>query len=142
MIRQSRANAVWKGGLKDGNGKVSTESGVLSSVAYTFAQRFESARGTNPEELVAAAHAACFAMAASAELGKAGMSPESLDVRSTLNFEQKDGKATTTKIHLDLTATVPGAAKDAFLKAVEAAKVGCPISRLLNTEITLDAKLV
>ncbi len=141
MIRQSKASAVWNGGLKDGKGTVSVESGVLNNTAYTFAQRFESAKGTNPEELIAAALAGCFSMAFSGELGKAGLTPQSIDTGATLTFDTKDGKPTITKIHLDCTAKVPNAKQDAFQAAAEGARAGCPISRLLDTEITLDAKL-
>jgi len=141
MIRQSKANAVWRGGLKDGKGTVSVDSGVLSNTAYTFAQRFEAAKGTNPEELVAAAHAGCFSMALSAELGKANLVPESIETKATLNFEMKDDKPTITKIHLDCVAKIPNASAEAFGKAAQDAKAGCPISRLLNTEITLNARL-
>ena len=141
MIRQSKANAVWRGGLKDGKGTVSVDSGVLSNTAYTFAQRFEAAKGTNPEELVAAAHAGCFSMAFSAELGKANLVPESIETKATLDFDMKDGKPTVTKIHLDCVAKVPNASAEAFNKAAQDAKAGCPISRLLNAEITLNARL-
>ena len=141
MIRQSKANAAWRGGLKDGKGTVSVDSGVLSNTPYTFAQRFEAAKGTNPEELVAAAHAGCFSMAFSAELGKANLVPESIETKATLDFDMKDGKPTVTGIHLDCVAKVPGASAEAFNKAAQDAKAGCPISRLLNTEITLSARL-
>jgi osmotically inducible protein OsmC len=141
MIRQSKANAVWRGGLKDGKGTVSVESGVLSNTAYTFAQRFEAAKGTNPEELIAAAHVGCFSMALSAELGKANLVPESIETKATLDLDTKDGKATVTKIHLDCVAKVPNASAEAFSKVAQDAKAGCPISRLLNAEITLSARL-
>jgi osmotically inducible protein OsmC len=141
MIRQSKANAVWRGGLKDGEGTVSVDSGVLSSTPYTFAQRFEAAKGTNPEELIAAAHAGCFSMALSAELGKASLAPDSIDTKATLDFDMKDGKPTVTRIHLDCVARIPGASAEAFNKAAQDAKAGCPISRLLNTEIVLSARL-
>ena len=141
MIRQSKANAVWRGGLKDGKGTVSVDSGVLSNTPYTFAQRFEAAKGTNPEELIAAAHSGCFSMALSAELGKANLVPESIETQATLDFDMKDGKATVTKIHLDCVARIPNASADAFNKAAQDAKAGCPISRLLNAEITLAARL-
>jgi osmotically inducible protein OsmC len=141
MIRQSKASAVWRGGLKDGKGTVSVDSGVLSNTPYTFAQRFEAAKGTNPEELVAAAHAGCYSMALSAELGKANLAPESIETKATLDFEMKDGKPTISKIHLDCVARVPKASGEAFNKAAQDAKAGCPISRLLDTEITLSARL-
>jgi lipoyl-dependent peroxiredoxin len=139
MVR--KASAVWKGGLKDGQGTVSTESGVLKSVAYNFVQRFENEPGTNPEELIAAAHASCFSMALSAELGKANLKPASIETKAALTLEKLDVGFTTTRIHLEVTASVPGASNEAFLKASEDAKRGCPISRLLNTTITLEAKL-
>jgi osmotically inducible protein OsmC len=141
MIRQSKASAVWRGGLKDGKGTVSVDSGVLSNTPYTFAQRFEAAKGTNPEELVAAAHAGCYSMALSAELGKADLAPESIETKATLDFEMKDGKPTISRIHLDCVAKVPKASGEAFDKAAQDAKAGCPISRLLDTEITLSARL-
>lgn len=141
MIRQSKANAAWRGALKDGKGSFSVDSGVLSNVGYSFAQRFEQEKGTNPEELIAAALASCFSMAFSAELGKANLKPDSIETKATLDFERKDEKPTVTRIHLDCTAKVPGASKEAFNAAAQAAKAGCPISRVLNTTITLDAKL-
>jgi lipoyl-dependent peroxiredoxin len=139
MVR--KASAIWKGGLKDGQGTVSTDSGVLKTVPYNFAQRFENETGTNPEELIAAAHAACFSMALSAELGKANLKPASVETSAALTLEKLDVGFTTTRIHLSVTASVPGASPEAFLKATEDAKRGCPISRLLNTTITLEAKL-
>ena len=139
MIR--KANATWKGGLKSGQGVVSTETKVLDGTKYNFVQRFENEPGTNPEELVAAAHAACYAMALSAALEKANMIPESVDASAALTFEKLDAGFTTTGIHLEVAAKVPGANQEAFLKIAEEAKRGCPISRLLNTTITLEAKL-
>jgi osmotically inducible protein OsmC len=139
MVR--KASAIWKGGLKDGQGTVSTDSGVLKTVPYNFSQRFENEAGTNPEELIAAAHAACFSMALSAELGKANLKPASVETSAALTLEKLDVGFTTTRIHLSVTASVPGASPEAFLKATEDAKRGCPISRLLNTTITLEAKL-
>jgi len=136
-----KASAVWIGGLKDGKGVVSTESGVLSNTAYSFSTRFENEKGTNPEELIAAAHAGCFSMAFSAELGKANLKPESISTSATLTLEMLEGGPTVTSIHLDTTAKILGADKAAFEKAANTAKAGCPISRLLNTKITLDAKL-
>jgi osmotically inducible protein OsmC len=140
MVRN--ASAVWKGGLKDGQGTLSTGSGAVKELSYNFAKRFEDQPGTNPEELVAAAQAACFAMAASGKLDAAGLKAESLDVKATLTFEKLDVGMTTTRIHLELAGKVPGATPDVFLKAAEEAKRTCPISRLLNTTITLEAKLV
>jgi osmotically inducible protein OsmC len=138
-----KASARWQGGLKDGKGRISTGSGVLQDTQYSYSTRFESGAGTNPEELIAAAHAGCFTMALSAELGKAGMTPESLETDAAVTFEIKDGKPTVTKIHLSTNARVPGADKAKFDQAAQAAKNGCPISRLFqgNTDITLDARL-
>jgi len=141
MIRKSKATAVWRGGLQEGNGRVSFDSGVLSNAAYTFAQRFEAAKGTNPEELIAAAHAGCFSMALSDELGKADLVAERIETEATLDFEMKENKPTITRIHLDCVAKVPKASAAAFDKAAQDAKVGCPISRLLNARITLSARL-
>ena len=138
---ESKASAIWNGGLKDGNGSISGASGVFSDIAYTFATRFEGSAGTNPEELIAAAHAGCFSMALSAQLGNAGLSPESISTTATTTLENTDGGFAVTKVHLDVTAKVPGAAQDAFDTATNNAKTGCPISKLLNTEITLTAVL-
>ena len=140
MIR--KASAIWNGSLKEGKGTITTESGVLSKTAYSFATRFESARGTNPEELIAAAHAGCFTMALSAELGKAGITPESLETSAAVTLEKLEAGFTVTKIHLDVAARIPNADEAAFDKAAQAAKAGCPISRLLKAEITMNAKLV
>ena len=139
MIR--KANAVWKGGLKDGQGTVSSESGVLASASYNFAQRFEDKPGTNPEELIAAAHAACYSMALSGAIGTAGFKPESVETKASLTLEKLDVGFTVSRIHLDVVAKVPGATPEQFLAAAEQAKRTCPISRLLNTTITLEAKL-
>jgi osmotically inducible protein OsmC len=136
-----KASAAWRGGLKDGKGTVSTESGVLSAVPYNFSKRFESEKGTNPEELVAAAHAACFSMALSLFLGDAGMTAESIDTTATVSLDQVGGGFAVTSSHLQTTVKIPNADKAAFQKAVETAKSGCPISKLLNATITLDAKL-
>jgi osmotically inducible protein OsmC len=137
------ASAVWHGGLKDGKGVISTQSGVLKETQYSFSTRFESGIGTNPEELIAAAHAGCFTMALSAQLGQANLTPESLETTAKLKFEKTDAGFTITAIHLETRAKVPGANADAFETAAQNAKAGCPISRLFhgNTEITLDAKL-
>ena len=138
------ASAVWHGGLKDGKGTISTQSGVLKDSQYSFSTRFADGIGTNPEELIAAAHAGCFTMALSGQLTAANFTPESLETKASVTFEKTDAGFTITKILLTTTAKVPGADKEAFDKAAEAAKAGCPISRLFknNTEITLDAKLV
>jgi len=135
------ATAHWTGDLKTGKGDISTESGVLSSVPYSFSKRFETEKGANPEELIAAAHASCFTMALSAELAKAGMVAESLRTTCSVTFEKVGEKPTVTASHLDLVAKIPGGSSDAFLNAAHAAETGCPISRLLNTKITMDAKL-
>jgi osmotically inducible protein OsmC len=135
------ASAVWRGGLKDGKGTVSTESGALSTVPYNFRMRFENEKGTNPEELVAAAHAACFSMALSLFLGEAGMTAESIETTATVTLEQVGGGFSVTSSHLKTAVKIPNADKAAFQKAAEGAKAGCPISKLLNASITLDAKL-
>jgi lipoyl-dependent peroxiredoxin len=140
MIR--KASAVWKGSLKEGKGTVSSESGVLSNTAYSFATRFENAKGTNPEELIAAAHAGCFTMALSAQLGNAGITPESLETTASLSLDKLESGWAITKIHLDVTARIPGGDKAAFEKAAENAKAGCPVSKLLKAEITMTARLV
>jgi len=139
MVR--KGSAVWKGSLKEGKGTISSESGVLSNTPYSFSTRFENAKGTNPEELIAAAHAGCFTMALSAQLGNAGITPESLETTASLTLDKLDAGWTVTKIHLDVSARIPGADKAAFDKAAEAAKAGCPISRLLKAEITMTARL-
>lgn len=136
------ASAVWKGGLKDGKGTVSTESGTVSNVPYNFRMRFENEKGTNPEELVAAAHAACFSMALSLSLGQAGMTPESIETRATVSLDQVEGGFAVTSSHLQTTVKIPNADRAAFEKAAEGAKSGCPISKLLNAKITMDARLV
>ena len=140
MIR--KASAVWKGSLKEGKGTISTDSGVLSNTQYSFSTRFENGKGTNPEELIAAAHAGCFTMALSAQLGNAGITPESLETTATLTMEKLDAGFTVTKMHLDVAARIPGNDKAAFEKAAQEAKAGCPISRLLKAEITMTARLL
>ena len=136
-----KASAVWQGGLKDGKGTVSTESGVLDKTQYSFSTRFEDGKGTNPEELIAAAHAGCFAMALSGQLGNAGLTAQSLEVTATVTFEKLEAGFTVTESALDLVAKIPGAPQDKFDTAANNAKAGCPISRLLNTKITLNARL-
>ncbi len=136
-----KASAQWQGGLKDGKGSISTESGVLSKTQYSFSTRFENGIGTNPEELIAAAHAGCFSMALSGQLGNAGMTATSIDTTATVTMDKTDAGFTVTAVHLDLTAKIPGANQAALEKAAADAKAGCPISRLLKAEITLDAKL-
>ncbi len=135
------AQAKWQGDLKTGQGSISTASGVLSEVAYSFHSRFEQGKGTNPEELLAAAHAGCFTMALSNQLAQAGLKAESLETSCTITLEQKDGGFAITESHLELKARVPGATQEAFDKATQAAKAGCPVSRLYNTNITLNASL-
>ena len=136
-----KASAVWQGDLKTGKGAVSTESGVLSQTQYSFTTRFENGKGTNPEELIAAAHAGCFTMALSAQLGNAGLVPEKLETTATLTFEKVEADWTVTQVHLAVRGKVPNADAAAWEKATTGAKTGCPISRLLNTTITIDAKL-
>ena len=136
------ASAVWKGGLKDGTGTVSTESGVLAGTPYNFRMRFENEKGTNPEELVAAAHAACFSMALSLFLGNANMKADSIETKATVTLEQVGDGFSVTSSHLDTTVRIPNADRAAFEQAAEGAKSGCPISKLLNAPITLTARLV
>lgn len=138
---QRKASAVWRGGLKDGKGTVSATSGVLSNTPYSFTTRFENTPGTNPEELIAAAHAACFSMALSAQLGGAKLTPESINTTATLSLDKLDAGWAITAIHLDVTARVPQADPAAFKKAAEDAKSGCPVSKVLNAKITMNAKL-
>ena len=135
------ASAVWKGGLKDGKGTISTESGVLSNAPYGFKARFEDGPGTNPEELLGAAHAGCFSMALSAQLGEAKMTAESIRTTATVTLDKVEGGFAITAVHLDLTAKIPGANRQAFETAANKAKTGCPLSKVLNAKITLDAKL-
>ena len=136
-----KANAVWRGGLKDGKGTISTASGVLRDTQYSFSTRFEQGAGTNPEELIAGAHAGCFAMALSAQLGEQGLTAETIRAGATVTLEKVAAGWTVTKSHLEVTARVPGASREAFEKAANNAKAGCPISRLLKAEITMDARL-
>jgi osmotically inducible protein OsmC len=136
------ASAHWAGNLKEGKGTVSTESGVLAATPYSFGTRFEDGKGTNPEELIAAAHAGCFSMALSGQLANAGMVAEAIDTSATVTFEKLEAGFTVTEVHLKLTAKIPGADKAAFETAANNAKTGCPISRLLNAKISLDAQLV
>jgi osmotically inducible protein OsmC len=136
-----KASAQWQGDLKTGKGAISTDSGVLENTPYSFTTRFESGKGTNPEELVAAAHAGCFTMALSAELGKANLVAESLRTTATVTLDRLDVGWSITESHLDVVAKIPGASPEVFRKAAEAAETGCPISRLFNTKITMDAKL-
>ena len=137
-----KATAHWQGDLKTGKGDISTGSEILNHTAYSYPSRFENDdTGTNPEELLAAAHAGCFTMAVSAHLGAAGLKPESLETTCTITLEKLADGFAITESHLDLTARVPGASKEAFDKAVQTAKTGCPVSKLYNTKITLTSKL-
>jgi osmotically inducible protein OsmC len=137
-----QGSAVWQGGLKDGKGAISTESGALEAYPYGFASRFEGKKGTNPEELIGAAHAGCFTMALSLILGEAGLTAEQMDTTAKVTLEQVDGGFAITAVHLTLNAKIPGADQAAFEKLTGMAKAGCPVSKLLKTEITLDATLI
>src|SRR5512141_532472 len=139
---QRKGSAVWRGGLKDGKGTVSTASGVLKDTQYSFATRFENGAGTNPEELIAAAHAGCFSMALSAQLGNQGMTPEAIETTATLTMEKQEAGFTITAVHLDVTARIPGGDRAKFDQAAKTAKEGCPVSRVLKAKITMEAKLV
>jgi osmotically inducible protein OsmC len=139
MIR--KASAVWNGNLKDGKGTVTTESGVLAQTPYSFRSRFETGKGANPEELIAAGHAGCFTMALSAQLTGAGLTPETIATSAALTLEMVEKSWTVTRIHLDVTARVPGASNETFQKLAADAKANCPISRLLKAEITMNATL-
>jgi osmotically inducible protein OsmC len=138
---ERKASAVWKGGLKDGKGTISAPGGVLKDTQYSFTSRFENGPGTNPEELIAAAHAACFSMALSAQLGGANLTPESISTNVTLTMEKLDSGWTITASHIDVVGKVPGADAAAFQKYAEAAEKGCPVSKVLNTKISMTAKL-
>src|SRR5229473_8568685 len=138
---ERKASAVWKGGLKDGKGTISAPGGVLKDTQYSFTSRFENGPGTNPEELIAAAHAACFSMALSAQLGGTNLTPESISTAATLTMEKQDAGWAITAVHLDVVAKVPGASAEAFSTAAQGAKAGCPVSKVLNAKITMDAKL-
>jgi len=135
------ASAMWNGDLKSGKGTISTESGALSNTQYSFATRFENGAGTNPEELIAAAHAGCFSMALSAQLGEAGLVAQSIRTTASVTLEKVGGGFAITAVHLDLTAKIPGADPQAFETAAENAVAGCPVSKVLNAKITLDKKL-
>lgn len=136
------ASAVWNGGLKSGKGSLTTESGVLANTPYSFTTRFESERGTNPEELIAAAHAGCFTMALSAQLDTAKLSAERIDTQAAVTLLKTEAGFTITAVHLQVTATIPGATQEQFDAAANNAKAGCPVSRVLNAQITMEAKLV
>ena len=135
------ASAEWKGGIRDGKGTISTQSNVLSDTQYSFSTRFEDGIGTNPEELIAAAHAGCFSMALSGQLGNAGLTAESINTTATVTLDKTDGGFAITAVHLEVRARIPGADEQAFETAANNAKAGCPVSKVLNAEITMDAKL-
>jgi osmotically inducible protein OsmC len=135
------AKAKWAGDLKGGSGAIWTASGTLSQTPYSFHTRFEEGKGTNPEELLAAAHAGCFTMALSLQLSLAGLKAESLETECTITLEQKDGAFAIAESHLELKARIPGASPEAFQTAAQAAKSGCPVSKLFNATITLNAQL-
>ena len=138
---QRKASAAWQGGLKDGKGTLTTESKVLSNTPYSFSTRFEGSPGTNPEELLGAAHAGCFSMALSMILGEAGIKPEKIDTGATVTLEKVDAGFAITKVHLDVTVKAPGADHAKFNEAAQKAKAGCPLSKVLKAEITMDARL-
>ena len=139
MIR--KASAEWRGSLKEGKGTISAESGAITNLPYSFKTRFENEKGTNPEELIGAAHAGCFSMALSAQLGVAGMTPESIRTTAAVTLEKVGEGFSVIAVHLDVAAKIPGAERGAFEKAANEAKSGCPISKLLNAKITMDARL-
>lgn len=136
-----KGSAVWSGGIKDGKGTVSTQSGVVQDAQYNFRGRFEDGPGTNPEELIGAAHASCYSMALSAVLGGANLTAESINTTATVTVVPQDGGFAITKVHLDVTARIPGATDEAFAKAANDAKANCPVSKLLKAEITMNAQL-
>lgn len=142
MKIKRRGSAHWSGGIKDGKGAISTDSGALKEYPYGFASRFEGKPGTNPEELLGAAHAGCFTMALSLILGEAKLTATRMDTTAEVSLEQVDGGYAITSVHLTLRANVPGADNDRFQELAAKAKAGCPVSKLFKTEITLDAALV
>lgn len=137
-----KASAIWDGGLKDGKGALSSASGVLNSTPYSFATRFEDKSGTNPEELIAAAHAGCFSMALSAILGESGVIPESISTTATVTIEKQGDGFAITESHLEVRAKVAGIEEAKFMEAASKAEEGCPVSKVLNAKITMDAKLI
>jgi osmotically inducible protein OsmC len=139
---QSKGSAKWKGGFKDGRGSISTASGALQDESYSVGSRFEGEKGTNPEELIAAAHAACFSMALSLLLGKAGMSPESIETSATVTLDKAGDGFEITSSHLDVSARIPGADQAKFLEVARQAEQGCPVSKVLKARISMDARLV
>lgn len=138
---QRKASAVWQGGIKDGKGSITTASGVLSASPYSFSTRFEGAPGTNPEELIAAAHAGCYSMALSLMLGEAGIQPQRIDTEAAVTLEKTEGGFAITKVHLEVSVRAPGADRAKFEAAAAKAKTGCPVSKVLNAAITMNAKL-
>ena len=142
MALQRKGSAQWKGGLKDGKGTVSTASGVLNNTPYSFSSRFEGQQGTNPEELLGAAHAGCFSLALSGQLDAAGLKADSIDTTATVSLEKQDTGFAITSVNLEVRAKIPGADQSKFEEATKKAKEGCPVSKLFNTRITMDAKLV
>ena len=136
-----KASAVWNGSLKNGKGNISTASGVLSNTRYSFATRFDDGIGTNPEELIAAAHAGCFSMALSAQLDNAGLTATSIDTTAVLTMDKTDVGFSITTVHLDVKAKVPGATQQQFNAAANSAKAGCPVSRALRADITMTTQL-
>ncbi|MGH8242148.1 MAG: OsmC family protein [Steroidobacteraceae bacterium] len=138
---ERKATAVWQGGLKDGKGTLTTESKVLSNTPYSFSTRFEGSPGTNPEELLGAAHAGCFSMALSLLLGEAGIKPERIETKATISLEKLEANFTITRSHLDVTVKAPGADPAKFNEAAQKAKAGCVLSRVLKAEISMDARL-
>jgi osmotically inducible protein OsmC len=137
-----KGSAVWQGGLKDGSGTVSTESGAVSSVPYSFAKRFGDEPGTNPEELIGAAHAGCFSMAFSGQLGEAGLKPEKIETTAAVTLENVSGGFAITSIHLDVKASIPNIEESKFQEIAKKAKEGCPVSKLFKADITMDATLL
>ena len=135
------ASAVWKGGLKDGKGTISSDSGVLADTQYSFSTRFEDGKGTNPEELIAAAHAGCFSMALSAQLGTMGLTPASIRTSASVSLDKLDDGFAITAVHLVVKASVPGADAAQFTTAANNSKAGCPVSKVLKATITMDATL-
>ncbi len=136
-----KASAIWQGGIQDGKGTISTGSGVLTDTQYSFSTRFENGVGTNPEELIAAAHAGCFSMALSGQLGAAGLTAERIDTTATVTLDKTDAGFTITEVHLDVRVKIPGASQEAFTTAADNANANCPISRVLNAKITMNATL-
>jgi lipoyl-dependent peroxiredoxin len=136
-----KASAIWKGGIKDGGGTISTETGVLNQAPYGFKSRFENGKGTNPEELIGAAHAGCFSMALSLMLGEAGLTAEKIETHAAVTLEKVGDGFSITASHLDVTAKIPGADAAKFEELANKAKAGCPVSKVLNAKITMNAKL-